>query len=178
MLHGTVGVASAPRESKVHRSPPIYLRRVLPLAFRCVRCVLISACAVWAWLLLRGVSRRRHHGMQSHRTMTRVKSVSSPPLLLMFLVISMALAVPLLALAERTLVSGTSFYVLNDDVVWVHSSCIMPCLSMSWRFLVEGVLLNAHLSPPPSMNCSLFCRRRNKYYVLTIFVQLHLCAER
>lgn len=55
--------------------------------------------------------------MQSHRTETAVKSVSSPPLLLMLLTISMAFAAPIIDLAEITLVSGTGFFVSNTDEV-------------------------------------------------------------
>eukprot|EP00752_Nemacystus_decipiens_P002690 g2512.t1 len=54
--------------------------------------------------------------ISSHRTMSRVKSVSTPSLLLVFLVISMGLAAPVIALGDKTLISGTGFYVINNDV--------------------------------------------------------------
>eukprot|EP00752_Nemacystus_decipiens_P002662 g2490.t1 len=52
--------------------------------------------------------------VSSHRTMSRVKSVSSPPLLLGFLAISMALAAPIIPLAESILTSRSGFFVLNS----------------------------------------------------------------
>lgn len=70
--------------------------------------------------------------MQSHRTMSRVKSVSSPPLLLMFLAISMALAAPMIPLGELVLVSGTAFYMISTDEVWAYilHACNVSCRSV------------------------------------------------
>ena len=58
-----------------------------------------------------------HHGKQSHRTMSRVKSVSSPSLLLAFLIISMGLAAPIIPLAAAVAFSGSAFHVLKASEV-------------------------------------------------------------
>lgn len=76
--------------------------------------------------------------MQANRTMSRVKSVSTPSLLLVFLVISMGLAAPVVALGERTLVSGTGFYVVNNDEV----SEVPLCLYGGAAFVVMACHLN------------------------------------
>eukprot|EP00752_Nemacystus_decipiens_P002663 g2491.t1 len=53
--------------------------------------------------------------VSSHRTMALVKSVSSLPLLLGFLGISMALAAPVVPLSESILTTGSSFFVLSSN---------------------------------------------------------------
>eukprot|EP00752_Nemacystus_decipiens_P008538 g7625.t1 len=53
--------------------------------------------------------------VSSHRTMSRVKSLSSAPLLLVFMLISVALAAPFIPLAETTIVGGTDFHTMNND---------------------------------------------------------------
>ena len=55
--------------------------------------------------------------VQSHRTMSRVKSVSSPPLLLVFVGISMALAAPIIPLSETIFISASGFHVLSFNKV-------------------------------------------------------------
>ena len=62
--------------------------------------------------------------------MTRVKSVSSPLLLLAFLAISMALAVPIIPLAEVTIVTGAGFVVYNTDEVRLFFLCER---AVAWR---------------------------------------------
>ena len=51
--------------------------------------------------------------------MSRVRSVSSPLLLLVFLVISMGLAAPIIPLAESVLTTASGFFVLNSSKVRV-----------------------------------------------------------
>lgn len=59
--------------------------------------------------------------MQSHRTTTRrVKSISSLPLILTFLTVSLLIAVLPIPCWEVTVVLGTGFWLHNDDEVWVH----------------------------------------------------------
>lgn len=81
--------------------------------------------------------------------MTRVKSVSSPPLLLVFLVISMALAAPIIPLAETVLITGTVFIVFNSNVVWMFlfgTAVLSPgpvglvCLEGAHRFSVVELI--------------------------------------
>lgn len=65
--------------------------------------------------------------------MSRVKSVSSPPLLLVFLAISMALAAPIIPLAEIILVTAAGFFVLNSNEVWMGFFGFAPCRGVSLR---------------------------------------------
>lgn len=54
---------------------------------------------------------------QSHRTVTRVTSVSSLPLLLLFLAISMAIAAAPIPFWETTIILGTGFFLTNPELV-------------------------------------------------------------
>ena len=56
-------------------------------------------------------------GKQSHRTVTRVRSVSSPPLILMFLAISMVIAAAAIPFWELILVLGTGFWLTSTNEV-------------------------------------------------------------
>ena len=49
--------------------------------------------------------------------MTRVKSVSSPPLLLALLVIAMVLAIPIIPWADTIVISGTGLFVFGATQV-------------------------------------------------------------
>lgn len=82
-------------------------------------------------------------GMQAHRTLSRVRSVSSPRLLLVFLAISMGLAAPIIPLAETTVVSGAGFLVINSsDEVWrKHFYCV--CAAPPWRGMAYHLSLLA-----------------------------------
>lgn len=55
--------------------------------------------------------------MQSHRTQSRVKSVSSPRVTLMFLVICMSNAAPTIALSDTVIVAATGFWLTSFDEV-------------------------------------------------------------
>ena len=58
--------------------------------------------------------------MQSHRTQSRVKSASSPRLVMMFLVISMAVAAVAIPFWDTIIVIGTGFWFTSVDEVTTH----------------------------------------------------------
>lgn len=58
-----------------------------------------------------------HHATQSHRTMTRVTSISSPQLLSLLLVISLVVAAAVIPFWDQIIVVATLFFLTNPDQV-------------------------------------------------------------
>lgn len=57
--------------------------------------------------------------LQSHRTMSRVRSVSSPPLIMLFLAISMVCAAATVPFWEGIFILGTGFWFFNSNEVGI-----------------------------------------------------------
>ena len=72
--------------------------------------------------------------------MSRVQSASSPPLLLAFMFISMALAIPIIPLAETVLISGTGFFVLGANQVWKSCYEVLGSSGLK-KLLVKAVAM-------------------------------------
>lgn len=64
--------------------------------------------------------------LQSHRTMSRVRSVSSPRLILLFLAISMVIAAASVPFWENIIILGTAFWLVNLDEVRHTGLCLYP----------------------------------------------------
>lgn len=84
------------------------------------------------WLLYAAMAMTAF-GTQSHRTNSSVKSASSSRLLLVFLAVSLAFAVPVIPLTESVFISATGFHVYNSDEVWVER------FPAAWRGTWRGV---------------------------------------
>lgn len=66
-----------------------------------------------------------HALLQSHRTVTRVKSISSPGLFAFLVLISMGIAASTMPFCDEVLVLGTVFWCYNVDEVCVRAiDCI------------------------------------------------------
>eukprot|EP00752_Nemacystus_decipiens_P002665 g2493.t1 len=84
--------------------------------------------------------------VMSHRTMSHVESVSSPPLLVGFLGIATALAAPIIPLTESILTTGTGFFVLNatkrdDDFIQVSFFYVEFFVGICMFFIVAWLML-------------------------------------
>lgn len=72
---------------------------------------------------------------QSHRTVSRVRSLSSPLLIALFLAISTSAAAAVIPFLETAVVHGTGFVFVNADEV--------NCVFFAWHFslLLPGRML-------------------------------------
>eukprot|EP00903_Cladosiphon_okamuranus_P017796 g16379.t1 len=82
----------------------------------------------------------------SHRTLSRIKSVSSPPLLLGSLAISVALAAPIIPMTEYILTTGTGFFVgtpnrRDTQVIHVCFFYVEFLVGICMFFIVTWLLL-------------------------------------
>ena len=84
--------------------------------------------------------------------MSRVKSVSSPLLLLVFLIVSMALAAPIIELAEETIVTAAGFYVRSTDEVG-------PGPLVRYRFMASCVVTRRVILSAIALACPEGARR-------------------
>ncbi|CAM9325465.1 unnamed protein product [Pylaiella littoralis] len=104
--------------------------------------------------------------VSSHRTMSRVKSVNSPRLILGFLTIAVAAALAGAFYWETVTISGTLFWSVNmdqDKHDWVLSSVFFMELFMGGVMLVIGLLLVTFRWPELCQVWQL--HRRIKYYI-------------
>eukprot|EP00903_Cladosiphon_okamuranus_P006468 g6328.t1 len=127
--------------------------------------------AHWLAGLVAGLGQLVEDAMiSSHRIVSLVQSVSSPPLLLVFLVISLGLAAPIIPLAADVAVSGTGFHVLNPDerdrevllisffyVKFVVGVCMLLIVAWLLMFRLKEV-----------MECWQIHARIRFYFVLTL----------
>ena len=71
--------------------------------------------------------------VQSHRTMSRVKSMSSPGLILLMLVLSLGLAAIAVPYQEIIIVIASGFFISNSDKVMSIYSSLLNIVSKCWK---------------------------------------------
>eukprot|EP00752_Nemacystus_decipiens_P018236 g16364.t1 len=108
--------------------------------------------------------------VMSHRTMARVQSVSSTPLLLGFLAISVALAAPIIPLTEFLMTTRTGFFVMtsdkrDNDFINVSFFYVEFFVGICMFFMVAWLLL---FRPEEVKECWKIHARVRYYFMLTL----------